>query len=128
MIEDLVKYIRFIADLLKEKGYEVQFYTQNSFHANYKGNYWKCIEVECVDNEIKIYSNICFYSRGKNKKESIEILSKMFDETQQDIDYVNSQLDDIYSQNNVIRMCQICGVPQEIIDKIKVSEEVEDDD
>lgn len=124
--EGLVKYISLVADLLENRNYKIDYYTYpTSFHANHNDHYWKCIEVhaDMKNKKVEIRSNIHYQSDGKTKRAAVKEFSKMYDEVQSDIDYVNEQLNNRYSMNNVIRMLEICGVPKDIIEKIQVKED-----
>ena len=117
---ELEKYVEFIASILKDRNYKIDYYSCYSFHAHYKDKYSKCIEVHTnLDKpDVRVYSDISLSSRGRTKEECVKEFSKMYDEVQLDIDYVNHQLDNVYSTDNTIRMLQLCGVPKNIIEDI----------
>ena len=100
-------YVRFVADLLEKKGYEIDFYRQKCFHAQHKENCLKRIEFSGENDEIEIYSDICFYSDGRSKNECIELFSNVFDETQKDIDFVIcvlEKIEEIISQIEEVKL------------------------
>lgn len=107
---------RFVAKLLEERNYKITFYRGSCyFHATHKNDCWQNIEVYCEGENIVITHDLYFSSRGRDLKESIKIITEMYNRVEEDINFVKKQLLNINSKENQEKMLKICGVPEEVI-------------
>ena len=112
--------IKFCENLLEERNYIIQEYSDCSFYANNNRDCHFKIHFYVNNNdEIVMHPDITYYMRDKTLKESIDELTTLYNNVQKDIDYVKKELLDLTQKDNIIKILEICEVPKEIIEYIK---------
>jgi len=114
------KIIDFIKELLIEKDYKIDKYSDDSFRAHHNKNYFQEIHCFVSDEDILIiHPDICVHTRNRTLQETIKELITLYNAAEKDIEHVKEKISDITQKDSMIKILELCEVPQTIIEYIK---------